>query len=454
MAEKSQVSIDQSDLHKEELAGVIIRQGNGDAIIKNLGEVGLLDAPDGGRPAWTVVFGCFCGMFAIYGVNYSWGTFLRNYNQNVYVGQMTKLSWIGSICIALYFIIGPINEWVVHKLGYTKMLAFATIMCPLALMLASISHEIWHLYLTQGVMFGIGASFVWFPCISAPQEWFSSRRGTAIGITMCGSGVGGLVLSNICQAAMLTLGYRWALRIAGFVCFFFLILATIFVKQSPIQLEKQRLQDEQNQGLTEMYHKQMSLLKNNQFNIMMAVGFITTFGYLVPSFLLPSYATFLGLNPWVSTNLSAILSAINAVSKLVNGYTSDRIGRINGLTICTFLAGIMSLAIWTNARTEPSIWVFAVLYGFFGGGYLTLFPASLPQVAGYDNITAANGLLYFTNTFGYLFGTPIASAIINHSTPPNYIYAAVWGGLLMTVGGLFCLVLRVMRAGWHPFIKV
>lgn len=56
---------------------------------------------------------------------------------------MTRLSWIGSICIALYFIIGPINEWVVRKLGYTKMLAFATIMCPLALMLASISHEVW-----------------------------------------------------------------------------------------------------------------------------------------------------------------------------------------------------------------------------------------------------------------------------------------------------------------------
>lgn len=162
----------------------------------------------------------------------------------------------------------------------------------------------------------------------------------------------------------------------------------------------------------------------------------------------------MNLNPWVGTNLSAIMSAINAVSKLANGFTSDRIGRINGLFICTFLAGVMSLAIWTNARTEATIWVFAVLYGFFGGGYLTLFPASLPQVAGYDNITAANGLLYFTNTFGYLFGTPIASAIINRTTPPNYTYAAVWGGLLMVVGGLFCLALRVMRAGWNPMVKV
>lgn len=136
-------------------------------------------------------------------------------------------------------------------------------------------------------MFGIGASFVWFPCIGAPQEWFSSRRGSAIGITMCGSGVGGLVVSNICQAAMLTLGYRWSLRIAGFICFFFLLIATLLVKQSPAQLAKQAKQDQDNEGLAEMFKKQKLLLQNSQFGIMLMVGFVTTFGYLVPSFLLP-----------------------------------------------------------------------------------------------------------------------------------------------------------------------
>jgi MFS family permease len=136
-------------------------------------------------------------------------------------------------------------------------------------------------------MFGLGASFVWFPCIGAPQEWFSSGRGFAVGLTMCGSGVGGLIISNVCQAAIINLGYRWSLRIAGFICFFFLVLATIFVKQSPAQLAKQSKQDADNEGLREMFAKQKKLLKNSQFNIMLMVGFVTTFGYLVPSFLLP-----------------------------------------------------------------------------------------------------------------------------------------------------------------------
>lgn len=133
-------------------------------------------------------------------------------------------------------------------------------------------------------MFGLGASFVFFPCIGAPQEWFSSRRGTAFGIAMCGSGVGGLVISNVCQAVMLSIGYRWSLRVAGFISLFFLSLATLFVKQSSAQLIKRK---ENPVTLHGMYVKQKMLLGSAQFNIFMIISFLTTFGYLVPSFLLP-----------------------------------------------------------------------------------------------------------------------------------------------------------------------
>lgn len=244
----------------------------------------------------------------------------------------------------------------------------------------------------------------------------------------------------------------------GFIVFFFLILATLFVKQPPTQVQPAH-------SWRRMGRHQAALLRNPQFNLMLLVGLITTFGYLVPSFLLPSYADFLGLDSWTGANLSAIMSAINAVSKLVNGYASDRLGRINVFGLCTFLSGIMCLAIWTNAHTLATVWVFAVLYGFFGGGYLTLFPASLPQVisgtriADMDDqdpallIPAANGLLYFTNLFGYLVGTPIASALINRTSPPTYLYAMLWAGLLMSVSGIIVFVLRVIRVGWNPLVK-
>ncbi|SAM02826.1 hypothetical protein [Absidia glauca] len=400
-----------------------------------------MDPPDGGR-GWLVVFGAFCGLFAIYGVNYSWGVFLKTYKSDIYPGEMTRLSWIGSICIAFFFIIGPFNDWITRKLGYTWMLAIATIVCPFALMMASLTHQIWQLYLTQGLLFGFGASFVWFSCIGAVQQWFSRKRGIAIGLSMFGSGVGGLVMSNITQAVLLSLGYRWALRILGFICLVFLVIATVLVKPFP-GYQQASLNDP-----TPMWQKQKALLCRLDFGLLLSIAFITTFGYLVPSFLLPSYADSLKLSPWVGTNMSAILSAINAVSKLVVGYTSDRVGRLNTFCVCTFLSGVMCLAIWTNATTEPTIWVFAVLYGLFGGGYLTMLAAIVPQIAGYDAISEANGMMYFLNLPGYLVGTPIASAIINSKQPAYYPYAAIWAGLLMAVGGLLAFALRVVRGGW------
>jgi hypothetical protein len=63
MAEKTQDSVGQSDLHKEEIGAVSTQQSDDNDITNKLGEVGVLDAPDGGRAAWTVIFGCFCVSF-------------------------------------------------------------------------------------------------------------------------------------------------------------------------------------------------------------------------------------------------------------------------------------------------------------------------------------------------------------------------------------------------------
>ncbi|EPB82516.1 hypothetical protein HMPREF1544_10725 [Mucor circinelloides 1006PhL] len=412
------------------------------------------EIPDGGLQAWTVLFGCFCGIFAIYSINYSWGVFLNHYNAVVFPGELNQLSWIGSICIALYFWIGPVNEWVTRKLGYTRMLPIATIICPLAMMLASISHQIWHLYLTQGVLFGLGASLVWFPCIGAPQQWFSKKRGLAVGITISGCGIGGLIVSNVCQLAIEHLDYRWALRISGFICFFFMVIATFLIKECPAYAAQAPQQCGTAAANRSIVQTQLSLLRNPQFITLLIIGFVTTFGYLVSLTHTVSYANFIGLDAWVGTNLSAIMSAVNAVSMLAIGGISDKLGRINCLFVCTLLSGIFSLSVWTTAHNEAAIWIYVVLYGFFGAGYIILFGAVLPEVAGYENISAANGLLYFTNLFGYLFGTPITSAIITHSDPPNYTGGIVWSGLLMSVGGLFCLLLRIVRGGWNPCIKI
>ena len=62
-----------------------------------------------------------------------------------------------------------------------------------AVFLSSLATEVWHLVLTQGVLYAIGGCLLYYPIYNYIEEWFVRRRGFAYGIMWAGSGCGGLV---------------------------------------------------------------------------------------------------------------------------------------------------------------------------------------------------------------------------------------------------------------------
>lgn len=181
-------------------------------------------------------------------------------------------------------------------------------------------------------MSGIGSSLAWFPCISAPQQWFDKRRGLAVGMAISGSGIGGLVLSNVVQAAIQSVGYQWALRILGFIQFALLAFATAVVMPLNPLPKNVPIFD-------------FKPLKNKQFLILLGIHFIGNFAFYIPSSFVPckycfpvdilacilspisfpaAYADYMGLDPWIGTNLSAIMSAIMFVGKIGNGFIAGK----------------------------------------------------------------------------------------------------------------------------------
>jgi hypothetical protein len=50
-----------------------------------------------------------------------------------------------------------------------------------ALTLASFSRTVWQLLLTQGLLLGVGMSFLYFPLLAPAPEYFTNHRATAMG---------------------------------------------------------------------------------------------------------------------------------------------------------------------------------------------------------------------------------------------------------------------------------
>jgi hypothetical protein len=62
----------------------------------------------------------------------------------------------------------------------------------LAVSLSSFATSVWHLILTQGVLYAIGGGLLYYPVFIFIDEWFIRRKGFAYGVMWAGSGCGGL----------------------------------------------------------------------------------------------------------------------------------------------------------------------------------------------------------------------------------------------------------------------
>ena len=82
--------------------------------------------------------------------------------------------------------------------------------------------------------------------------------------------------------------------------------------------------------------------------------------------------------------------------------------------------------------------VFAVLYGFFCGCFLSLMSPVASKVYGAERLAGLSGLLLLFNAPGYAAGAPIAGAILG-ATGGSWHVVGAYSGAMQVVGAC-CLL--------------
>ena len=120
-----------------------------------------------------------------------------------------------NVCMNFFTSISPL----LAPLGARLTMTIGSVLMSLGIILASFSTEVWHLYLTQGALFGIGSSLIYMSIVTVIPQWFTAKRGTAMGIITAGTGFGGLALSPMVISLVNRYGLPWAYRIIGLMAF-------------------------------------------------------------------------------------------------------------------------------------------------------------------------------------------------------------------------------------------
>lgn len=117
------------------------------------------------------------------------------------------------------------------------------------------------------------------------------------------------------------------------------------------------------------------ILKQYRLVLVLAWGWLSALGYTIILFSLPDNALSLGLSPKQGSIVAAVANLDMTISRPIVSRLSDRIGRVNVVSIAACLCAVFSFAIWMPALNHGVPLTFAFLGGATCG---TFYAVSVP----------------------------------------------------------------------------
>ncbi|GAB1311519.1 hypothetical protein MFIFM68171_01729 [Madurella fahalii] len=415
-----------------------------------------------GFRAYSALAGGFLALFSTVGFLNAYGVF-QAYYQTALLREhsASAISWIGSVSVFLLYLGSGLAGPLVDRVGPTRLLSAGSAALLAAVFAASWCERYWQLFLAQGVLLGLGMSLVFCTPLGVVMRHMPRRRGLAVGVTIGGASIGGVVWPVVLQKLLVEhrVGFAWSMRVVGFAMLPLLgvvCLTVVEPRTKPVTGECLSGRCDGSQGaapdtpipdngteekmmsVEEVDARQQAKRPKTDFSVLrkrtyifLCVGLAIAFlGWFTPIFYISAYAVARGQSSSTAFYLVAALNAASCFGRVVPGYLADKYGHYNLLTISALLSGAVGFA-WTAAVSLAGLVAWALAYGFVSGAVISLQAACAGKVASHQSQGTAVGFLMACVSVSALIGTPISGQILSHS---GYLALSIWTGTTLAVG--------------------
>ncbi|XP_029559527.1 monocarboxylate transporter 4 isoform X2 [Salmo trutta] len=409
------------------MGGVVVDEGPGG-----------VKAPDGGW-GWAVLSGCF----VITGFSYAFpkavSVFFKELIREFGVGY-SDTAWISSILLAMLYGTGPLCSVLVNRYGCRPVMMVGGLFASLGMILSSFSTSIIHIYLSTGVITGLGLALNFQPSLIMLNRYFSEKRPLANGLAAAGSPVALCCLSPLGQLLQYQYGWRGGFLILGGLllncCACAALMRPLVAPPKSTQLE---LEDVEKEGKELEVEKtpskrkpllDFSVFKDRGFLIYTIAASIMVLGLFVPPVFVVSYAKELGNEDTKSALLLTILGFIDIFARPTCGiiaglkWVRPRVVYLFSFAMifngCTDLVG-------SQAKDYPSLVVFCVFFGISYGMVGALQFEVLMAIVGTEKFPSAIGLVLLMEAIAVLVGPPGAGRLLDATK--NYMYVFLLAGI-------------------------
>jgi MFS family permease len=351
---------------------------------------------------WVVTGCAFVVLFLTYGVQYSFGVFVPP--------MVDELGWhrasLGaafSLYSVVYTTFTVLSGKLTDSLGPRRIVGVGGILLGVGLIATSQMSSQWQLFFWYGIVAALGMSTAYIPCNMTVVKWFRRKRGLALAIAASGASIGILVIPILSTLLIERFNWRVGLLVLGCSLFVLLSLAARLMVRTPGELSLQvdgdaSFADPSSDSIDDLTAREtvswtLTEARATASFWVLLVGMaltMTTVG--VPFVHIVSYARDIGLSDANGALAVSVIGLFSLLGGLSLGVLSDSYGRKSAFVIAYALQ-VVAFGVFLQADNGASIYLAAVFFGCFYGGFASLLPALIGDLFGPDHAGAIGGLI-------------------------------------------------------------
>jgi MFS family permease len=316
--------------------------------------------------------------------------------------------------------VSPLIGRLMDRAGPRAVMELGVALMATGMLLAPMTTQPWHLYLTIGVMVGAGSVCLGYSGQSLfLPNWFNRRRGLAMGIAFAGVGIGSMTLLPWVQLMIEQTGWRTACTAMGILILVVLAPINFLLRKRPEDIGLQPDGDPApSTSIKPVSYVVDSDWAGIEWTLSRAVRtarfWWVAIGYFSGLYIWyavqvhqTKYLLDIGFSPGVAVWALGAVSLLGIPGQILLGHVSDRVGRewiwsasCLGFAIC--FAALIALA---QFPTLLLVYVMVLAQGALGYGLTSIMGAVVLEI-------------FQGKHFGSIFGTIMLAALAGGAAGP------------------------------------
>jgi sugar phosphate permease len=358
--------------------------------------------------------------------------------------------------MVIYALTGPFAGSRFERYGPRAVIPWGSVLIGIALAGGFFITSLLHVYILTGLFLAVGHALSGFSMHGALiPRWFSKKRGLATGISLSGAGIGALVLIPVIERMIDSYGWRVAYLFFGLALLLVLAPANFLLLRNRAQdmgLPLDGLPSRESEEPPESFQTEKKAMGTGKvFSSIRGdprfwmLGLISFFIGISNNTIMSQLQLYF-VDAHYGMASAAIVLGMSGFFRIggsvVNGWVSDHLGRRIGLALSAALsaAGVILLLQIPRLGAAPFPgYLFAVIFGFGGGGMSACFSALVADTFKGPSLAVIMGILGVSYGAGGALGPPLAGytfdMVGSYTVPFSLIVLALFAMIFLSLFG-------------------